>query len=326
VSSETADVQVLGAGFAGRLVARALREVGATVRLVDPYEGRAGHLNASAAAAGIVLPCPPEHFHRLEAAIGTEGGAELCDFLARGARELPGFDPCGVRWRVGGPEVAEVERSVEAARRMRVRLERTDDGFHLLDGGAVDLVALHQALEGPVESTPGPSEFNVIAAGWRSAEDPYLADKLLPARWQAARYATKPLPWPVVSQHANLLFARDAAGIVGFGARWATPHLEVGETEPVCEPRVSALLDMFAQRMFPGLSEPTARWAGIIAESCDQLPLVGPIPGRPRSLAFTGFGLFGLASMAGAARALALGLSTGRDAGLPARLRTMRFL
>ena len=215
---------------------------------------------------------------------------------------------------------------MEAALRMGVRLERTDDGFHLLDGGSVDLAALDEALDGPVAAEAGPAEFTVIAAGWWSAEDPYLSDKLLPARWQAARYAAAPLAWPVVSQHANLFFAQDPAGLVAFGARWATPHLEVGETEPTCEPRVSALLDLFTRRMFPEVGAPEAEWAGIVAESCDQLPLVGPIPGRPRSLAFTGFGVLGLASMAGAARALAQGLASGRDEGLPPRLRTMRFL
>lgn len=79
----------------------------------------------------------------------------------------------------------------------------------------------------------------------------------------------------------------DTTGWVG-GCRWATPHLEVGEVDPVVEPRVQARIEAFAGRLGWTAERPIARrWAWIEAHSRDHLPLIGPVPGAHRLLACT---------------------------------------
>lgn len=313
-----ADVQILGAGWAGLSVALHLRARGASVRVVDP-RGLLG--GASGRALGIALPCPPEHPHRLEAALGTERAAALVAFTLDSLRSLPGFQPVGVRWRAAGAEVGELPGSIAAARRLGLRVTSTDDGFHLEDGGFVDLAALHGALRTEVFADPAPAEITVHATGCDTALG-WLADKIMPVRWQAVHFEGPRLACPVVSQHATVAWC---GALDAVGARWATPHMEVGEREERPSPAVGAMLERLTRGMFPEAGVRGREWAGITGESCDALPIVGPVPGRPRDVACVGFGFHGLPMAWGAARAIAAGLLDGDMSGVPPSLRVSRF-
>jgi glycine/D-amino acid oxidase-like deaminating enzyme len=113
------------------------------------------------------------------------------------------------------------------------------------------------------------------------------------------------------------------------GCRWASPHKEVGESDD------SATLTLndsrkpgFIDQTFPHLAaQPTsARWSAIMTFTCDGLPILGPIPGRPRFVACTGFNgrQYGLGLRAG--QAVAAGILTGHAAGVPDVFKTKRFV
>lgn len=315
------DVQVHGAGWAGLAIARGLAEAGVAVRLVDPAGALGG---ASGASLGVALPTHPEHPHRLEAGLGTAAAAALIAFVRAGFDALPGLARVGVDWRVSEREVGEVAPALQAATRLGLGVTRTADGYHLHDGGAVDLAVLRDALlhpDVPVYATAEDAEVDVYATG-PVALDPWLTDKITPCRWQALRFAGPALPVPVVSQHATVLWS---GGLDAAGARWATPHMEVGETAPVPEPRVTAMLERLTRAAFPDAGAVVSARAGIVGESCDGLPIVGPIPGRPRAIVCTGFGVAGLSYALPCARAVVDGLLGRPTGGVPAPLRVTRF-
>jgi D-amino-acid dehydrogenase len=322
MSDDPAEVQVHGAGWAGLAIARGLADAGVRVRLVDPAGVLGG---ASGRALGVALPTHPEHPHRLEAGLGTAGAAALVAFIREGLDALPGLARVGVDWLASPQERGELDDALAAAARIGLGATRTDAGYHLHDGGSVDLAALLAALRGPdpvpVHATAGTAEVDVYATG-AVALDSFVADKLTPVRWQAVHFNGPALAVPVVSQHATVFWA---GGLSAAGARWATPHMEVGETSPVPEPRVTAMLERLTRAAFPDAGAILDVRAGIVAQSCDGLPIVGPVPGRPRAVVCAGFGVAGLAYALPCARAVVDGLLGRPSAGVPKPLRTARF-
>ncbi|MEZ4238476.1 MAG: FAD-dependent oxidoreductase [Myxococcota bacterium] len=147
-------------------------------------------------------------------------------------------------------------------------------------------------VDGPADGGVLRCEVVVWADGTAHAE-PALASLVWPVREQARVVGlSRPLP---------ALVGRAGHGWTGFrglgdgravvtGCRWATPHLEVGEREPVVVPVVQERLLGFAQAHLPVDGAEGPQWAWITAHSCDGLPLVGPIPGDPRRLVCAGFG------------------------------------
>ena len=100
--------------------------------------------------------------------------------------------------------------------------------------------------------------------------------------------------------------------VVVSGCRWATPHLETGETDPsVIVPSIQAALERFVRKHIDADVEIAERWAWIWATGRDGLPLVGRMPGDARVLACTGFGSTAWSFEAAAGRAVARGLLTG---------------
>jgi gamma-glutamylputrescine oxidase len=177
------------------------------------------------------------------------------------------------------------------------------------------------------------AELVVLAAGSAlTGLDPFLGDKLYPVRTQLL---SLPAPARRFTRACSALFgyyfwrqAPDGTLIIG-GCRWATPNMEVGETDdsvtvPIIEQRIRSFID----QTFPDLAAvPTAaRWSAIMSFTCDGLPILGPIPGRSRFVVCTGFNgrQYGLALRA--AQAVSQGMLTGTAAGVPSCFKTGRFV
>jgi glycine/D-amino acid oxidase-like deaminating enzyme len=172
----------------------------------------------------------------------------------------------------------------------------------------------------------------VVASGWQARLlDAAFEDTLYPVRHQRQRRGpgSVTLPSSLSTQGSYLLCRPDAAGgLVCAGARWATQHLEAGETdEDRPSPKVSAAQDRFlSDRLAPVAGGPPVETqASISAYSCDGLPIVGPLPGRPALLACLGWNGRPWSWALAAAEDIAQGLLTGRS-DLPRRLSPRRLL
>lgn len=158
--------------------------------------------------------------------------------------------------------------------------------------------------------------------------DPRFVDKVVPVREHALRYDR--VTGPVVAGRAQYGYAAWRAdadgGLRVSGCRWATPHLEVGETEERPSQTVLAKVEAFARAHLPvdGASI-SHRWARILCATCDGLPIVGPMPGDPTVVCCTGFQGFGAALGPASGAGVAKGLLTGQS-GLPPWWSPGRFL
>jgi glycine/D-amino acid oxidase-like deaminating enzyme len=338
-----ADVVIVGGGLAGLAVASYLGSTRTLVLearpfLADGISGR-GH--------GLVLEALADAPGRLAAALGDDGLRALVRFMEenRALVEATGtFRPGVLRYAMGETETGGLGDDVAALDRVGIR---TSPG----DGGTLALgPARTQGREGWVEPLElvrrfVPREFRtgvrvraiddgmtvrtdrgdvraetvVIAAGHEAIE-PWLADKLFPVRTQMVAIDRA---GPAFSAQFGYLHGRP--GAIG-GARWATPHLEEGETDDtVVEPRVHAALERFVREWFPDAAI-THAWSAIATHSCDGLPIVGPIPGRGRVVACAGWGGLDCSLALRAARAVADGILTGKDAGVPRSLSPTRLV
>jgi glycine/D-amino acid oxidase-like deaminating enzyme len=174
------------------------------------------------------------------------------------------------------------------------------------------------------------AEVAVIAAGWRSAGlDASLHGRLTPVRDQFLRTAP-------VSRHLPLgragqgwtAWQQDAAGcLVVSGCRWASAHLEVGESDPVVVPKIQERLEAFLRDRLQIDAPVQDRWARVFASTPDGLPLVGPLPGDSRRIVCAGFGSSPVAWSVAAARAVADGIleGTGRVPDSVASRRLVRW-
>lgn len=183
---------------------------------------------------------------------------------------------------------------------------------------------------GPEPSEPAEGEITVITGGFE--QEPGLGGKLMPVRWQSIPVASGP---PTTSRMGTV-FAVDGRL---WGARWATPHMEVGETAFTPEPRVTAMLHRLAEQdgiaLAPRASPPGAVGAlgrrranpiaTVVAESCDGLPIIGPLPGRPRVAVLGGLGVMAHTWLPLAADHLVAAMLGGPEVRLPACLGTARF-
>ncbi|MEY3210983.1 MAG: FAD-dependent oxidoreductase [Pseudomonadota bacterium] len=172
--------------------------------------------------------------------------------------------------------------------------------------------------------------FVVYAAGFSMATfEPWLWDKLSPVRTR--HMAAAPTPGApqlgATAQYGHLLLSAGADGALRWaGLRWATPHLEVGETDEAAPtPAIDARLDAVHARTLAAFGPKTAAWSVVHTHTCDNLPLVGPLPGQPRRALCLGFrdqqGALALES----GRAVARGI-LGEDPGLPSFLSPSRLV
>ena len=176
------------------------------------------------------------------------------------------------------------------------------------------------------------AEVVVLAAGaWSGEVSPWLKDKVVPVREQALQ--TKPLPVSVKGPsrlgygYTNLRQLSDG-GLLISGCRWASSHMELGETDDgQLVSRIQDKLLASLHRFYPGCNlEVVGRWAWLYARTCDLLPIVGPLPGQPRMIVCTGFvgNPYGLAPAA--AEAVAEGLLREDAARVPDFISALRFV
>ncbi|MCK6524797.1 FAD-dependent oxidoreductase, partial [Myxococcota bacterium] len=170
----------------------------------------------------------------------------------------------------------------------------------------------------------------VYAAGWGMVGlEPWLWDKLSPVRTR--HMAAAPAPGAPrlggTAQYGHLGFSAGADGALRWaGLRWATPHLEVGETDEAAPtPAIDARLDALQGRAFTAFGPRAAAWSVIHTHTCDNVPLVGPLPGQPRRALCLGFRDQQGALALEAGRALARGI-LGEDPALPSFLSPSRFV
>lgn len=161
------------------------------------------------------------------------------------------------------------------------------------------------------------AEVVVWAAGVGLRElDGFFAESLTPVREQALLAYGAPPRLPVRAGHGWTWWRPGPGGVVVGGSRWATPHLEVGESDDtVTVPAVQERLESTAAAL--GAGAITHRWSWVHAASCDSLPQIGPMPGDPRAVACTGFTGADLSLAVRAGRAVADGLLHGRTDGVP---------
>jgi len=104
--------------------------------------------------------------------------------------------------------------------------------------------------------------------------------------------------------------------------------MEVGETDDSqINPIVDTRLKGFLHQHWPDLKAIpiTHQWTGIMTFSCDGLPIIGPLPGRPRIIACGGFGAYSPSLSLRAAQAVVDGVTTGESSGVPTCFGTQRF-
>lgn len=170
----------------------------------------------------------------------------------------------------------------------------------------------------------------VVFAGGHALRDlnPWFGDKLLPVREHAL--ATRPVQARIGAGRAQLGYVAwrqdDDGALLLSGARWATPHLEVGETDEVVVDQVMDKLLAFRDRFLPAAAAPVDRtWARVVTHTCDGLPIIGPLPGDATRVACAGLQGLGPSLALAAAEAVVSGLLTGRS-GLPSWCTPARFV
>ncbi|MEL6342005.1 MAG: FAD-dependent oxidoreductase [Myxococcota bacterium] len=177
------------------------------------------------------------------------------------------------------------------------------------------------------------AEILVLAAGWSLQQlDPWLGDKLYPVRTQMMRLTAPPdrFATACTAQYGFTFWRQfDASSVVFGGCRWVTPEMEAGETDDtVVSPRIAEMQRKVLQQRFPDLAAhpPIDAWTGIMTFSCDGLPIVGPIPGRPRYVVCAGFNGRQTGLAVRAARAITDGILRGRADGVPRYFTPGRFV
>lgn len=320
---DTTDVLVIGGGVAGISVALGLARRGTAVLLVDPHPAN----GASGRGAGLVYTGLSEHPARVAGSLGPQQARALYRLARRSVGLLDRWvTPVDQLWIAVDPrEEAMIDDSVRtlAGFGFDVAPVAADDGipqgrrgFRMAGDGLVDprgtldhLLAEARAagaricrgrVDAVTEDARGlmatigqqtvRAEIVVYTAGTGGVPiEPYFEDKLWSVREQALRIRG---PSPEVAGRAGFgwtWFRPMPGGTLVGGCRWATPHLEVGETSPVPTDGVQDRIEAFARRHFGADVPIDARWAWIEAHSCDGLPLVGPLPGQVRRVACTGF-------------------------------------
>ncbi|MFT6817001.1 MAG: glycine/D-amino acid oxidase-like deaminating enzyme [Myxococcota bacterium] len=335
------EVAIVGGTVSAYVLATVLAESGAQVVVLDP----AKTVGATGANQGVGHGYGglPESAFRLVHAIGFDRAAALyrmsdeglCFLADRGVlSRRTGF------WSAANEkEEEELCVSAEHLRKMGQDAKVSHGVLSLPDEALVDPVSAlnalaicaaksgarilsHQPLmsfdDGVLQTATAQLIADVVihAADAASSDwHPFFEPCLNTIRENAAIYPGLPMTGVERNQMGYFTVRETPLGGLVRGARWATMHMETGETDPVAVPKVQSKLDAFVEKRGASFLNAGHRWAWIETTTCDNLPLVGPLPGAPTLLTCSGFGASDWGLGAGAALALAESLlRTGQPA------------
>lgn len=357
---ESVQVLVIGAGITGLAVAQRLMAASVDVHVIEAKpEVGGGMASRGMGIASILLLDPP---YRLVQAVGSGAAKDIFRFSAEGvARWGNAIDQTGVIYATKSVvESNEVDQNLEAMAALGIAAEPwtaadspgIGPGWIQPQGGTLNLGSTLRAL---AHDVPVSVHRRVIAidddgfdlvARMNSGESikadvvimtggaqvtPWAKDKFHPVRHQAIATAAVEhcIPKPMHIQYGYTSARQtDMGQVLLSGCRWATPHMEAGETDDTTvQPAVDARLRSFLHEHWPHLRETpiTHQWSSIMTFSCDGLPIIGPLPGRPRIISCGGFGAFSPSLSLRAADAVVDGILNGESPGVPACFETRRF-
>ena len=306
-----AEVAVIGGGVTGCSCALTLAERGARVRLYEVGEIAAG---ASGRNGGFALRGAAKPYDQARGALGGEPARRLMELTERSLDRMHELAGDALR-RVGSFRLAADEAERDELRREHDALR--EDGFavewvedlpepldrlyfgaihHPRDGALqparwVRRLATHAAAAGAdmregerVGVDDVDADAVVVAGdGFTAGLLPELADQVRATRGQVL--ATEPLPElrydrPHYARHGYDYWHQlpDRRLVIGGNrdAALANEETDVVETTEL----IQARLDELVERLVGGRPRVTHRWAGIWGTTPDELPLVGPVPGR----------------------------------------------
>ncbi|MDR7481459.1 MAG: FAD-dependent oxidoreductase [Armatimonadota bacterium] len=195
----------------------------------------------------------------------------------------------------------------EVAARRGARIYERTPARALAGGGASWTVT---TPEGTVRAEAVVLALNAYAA----LVDPAWQDVIRPIRGQVL--ATAPVSQRLFRHlwyaHGGVDYWRQLANgrVLLGGLRRLAASEEVG-TDDRLHPRIQRALDGYLRDLGVPPVAVTHRWSGILGLSPDRLPLIGPVPGRPRLFMAGGYSGQGLAFAFLAGRMLAELLTTG---------------
>lgn len=352
-------VAVLGGGLTGMAIASGLRTHGVDAHLFEAGRTLAGGMATRGMGIATTLLLDPPF--RLIQAVGLETAREIMTFTAEGVRSWgDDLNQTGVVYATkGSAEAEEIPLNLKAmanlgldARPWTSSVEGLGDGWIVPSDGVLNLEGVTHRLATGLPHCTGARALAVedhnsdlmvrFEDGRRIVADivvmtggaqvtRWAEDKFHPVRHQALATETVPaiLSRPMHIQYGYTSARQMPSGEVFMsGCRWATPHLEMGETDDtVISEAVDARLVAFLGQHWPSLSRAriTHRWTSIMTFSCDGLPILGPLPGRPRIISCGGFGAYGPSFALRAAQAVVDGIMTGESPGVPECFTTRRF-
>jgi len=352
-------VAVLGGGLTGMAVASGLRDHGIDVHLFEAGDTLAGGMATRGMGIATSLLLDPPF--RLVQAVGLQTARDILNFTTEGVSAWgDDLNKTGVVYATkGDTEADEVRYNLQAmsdlglqARPWTSSVEGLGDGWVVPSDGVLSLgkVVMRMATDLPhstaaravaiedhnsdlmVRFDDGQhtlADIVVMTGGAQVTR--WAEDKFHPVRHQAL--ATEAVE-PIISQPMHIQYGYTSAvqqpsgEVFLSGCRWATPHLEMGETDDsVISAAVDSRLTAFLQQHWPSLSDAsiTNRWTAVMTFTCDGLPILGPLPGRPRIITCGGFGAYGPSFALRAAQAVTEGIMTGESPGVPECFTTRRF-